>query len=223
MPSTRPSSSRTGKARIAVSGWSESGGRMQRHRRGNGLHVARHDVADPGQRKRIDAIFAHDMVPAPGDLLGQDRAAHQQHRHRMGRCAGGDQRQRARGYCRSARPQRTSPSAARAWCRPSSPPWRAGARSRGSPRQEAANRRAHRAAHDQQRREHAAGSSGTERDRPDVALTVSRRERQSQWVARRSMRRYCRSRRRARADRSGRRGRRPVRRASATTSNGSAA
>ena len=50
---------------------------------GSVSHLGRHHLLHPGQREWIDAVFARQMMAAACDLLGQDRAAHQQHGHHM--------------------------------------------------------------------------------------------------------------------------------------------
>ena len=44
---------------------------------------AHHDLADPHQLERVDAVFARDVMAAARELLGQDRALEQEHGHRI--------------------------------------------------------------------------------------------------------------------------------------------
>ena len=62
--------------RIAVA--DEIGEFSELHRGGNARRFAVHNVADPGQFQGVDTVFTSDVVSAPRELLGQDRAAHQQ-------------------------------------------------------------------------------------------------------------------------------------------------
>ena len=43
--------------------------------------IAVHHVGDAHQFEEIDAVFAGDVLAAAGELFGEDRAPHQEHRH----------------------------------------------------------------------------------------------------------------------------------------------
>ena len=122
------------------------------------------------------AVFAGDVLAAPGDLLGQDRALEQQHGHRIGGRRGGEQRRQHMRRRRSARRRTARRSAARASCRPASRPCRAAPRSPASPGQARPDQPAHGAAEDQQRRQHAARRAGRQRDEPDHRLDQQDRQ-----------------------------------------------
>ena len=82
IPSTRRLSSTTGKLGCGGLGTGEErGGAVKRHGHGYGFHRGRHHFAHAGQRERINPVFADEMVPAPRDLFGEDRAPHQQNGH----------------------------------------------------------------------------------------------------------------------------------------------
>jgi 2-hydroxy-3-keto-5-methylthiopentenyl-1-phosphate phosphatase len=109
-----------------------------------------HHLADSRQRKRVDAIFAEEMMAASGDLLGKNRTAHEENRHRMGPSAGGDEGQQHVRNCPSVRRRRRWPSAASAWCLPWSRPWRRAPKIPNFPSEKkSGERRSHRAAHDE--------------------------------------------------------------------------
>ena len=50
-----------------------------------------HDLADAMHVERVHRVLAEDVMAAPGDLLGQDRAAHQEDGDGVGRHAGDEQ------------------------------------------------------------------------------------------------------------------------------------
>ena len=124
-----------------------------------------HQLSRQQEFERIDAIFAADVPPAAGDLLGQDRALHDQHADRIGRRRRGDrfgQRgqmigelggEQGAGHRRAHHPAH---DAGHADHRPES----------GVAGKELADQEAGAAAEDQQRREDPARSAGAERDQP---------------------------------------------------------
>ena len=55
----------------------------------DGLDSASHHLVDVMTLERIDAVFAVDVIAAPRDLLGEDRAPHDEHREAIRNGGGG--------------------------------------------------------------------------------------------------------------------------------------
>ena len=51
------------------------------HRGGDARHVFVHHIAHAREFKRVNAVFARDVMAAPGELFGEDGTAHEQHGH----------------------------------------------------------------------------------------------------------------------------------------------
>ena len=177
MPASRPPRRRSGCPGGGSAPGRAAGARRARRRViavGMVATLAIHDLADAMDVERIDGVFAEDVMAAPGDLLGEDRAAQQQH--------GDGVRARRR---RPAAPGSSVPvvgqlagedasrSAASASCRPSSRPCRPSPRGRRRRGRSGDGQGAERAAHHEQRREHAAGRARAQRDRPDDAPSTT--------------------------------------------------
>ncbi|MET4203020.1 hypothetical protein ABIA95_005453 [Bradyrhizobium sp. LA8.1] len=66
------------------------------HRCGQSIDILHHHVVDAKQVERVDAVFAHDVLAAPRDLFGEDRALEQQHGERISRTRGNQKRSKHR-------------------------------------------------------------------------------------------------------------------------------
>ena len=138
----------------------------QRHRRWQRVDLADHHVVDAQQLERVDAVFAHHMLAAPGDLLGQDRPLEQQHGQRVGGAGRDQQRAHQREVTgqfdrEKDGGQRRAHGAAHHRRHADKRPYAMIAR------QPQAFQPACAAAEDQERRQHAAGGAGCECDDPD--------------------------------------------------------
>ena len=134
--------------------------------RGDRHHVGRHHRADRHSFERIDGVFSADMKSSPRHLLGQDRPLHHQdgkpvrHRRRDQKCRQGvDVVLNSSAKTTLVKGERIVPPITLAMPIKGQSAAVAG--------QDRRDDRAQSAPHDQQRREHAAGGSRTERDRPN--------------------------------------------------------
>ena len=146
------------------------------------VHLARkrrriggHQLRGLQKLERVDGIFAKHVLAAPRDLLGQDRALHDEDADRVGRRAGrdglGDRRQmigQLGGEERSG--HRRAHDSAHDSRHPDHRP------ETGVAGEVLADQEARAAAEDQQRREDSAGGARTQSDQPDDRLDHQQQE-----------------------------------------------